>query len=136
MDYSIHLYRIQTDPWQSMDDELNLSQIKMDIDFGDFPTDQIKAAQIMMIVKDEELKYGILVQLPDEIICITDDQENGPEVLAKHEEDHNQIAPITLISGILERSYFVRRSKNEGDEIMIVKYCEIMEKISSQGLYK
>lgn len=67
--------------------------------------------------------------MPQRILLITDDNPE-PERLCGEEEDFRVMAPLLLVSGIWERCYYVRRSNNEGDELMCIKYDDLKEKIS------
>lgn len=70
---------------------------------------------------------------------IRDDDESkrdGPQEITSNDEDYQWMAPIKLIPGIWERAYFIRRSKNEGDELVCIKYDEIREDVDCASLYK
>lgn len=52
----MHLYKLKLEPWLSMTEEVCLTRIEMEINFGKYPYDQIKKAQLLMVHYQEEVK--------------------------------------------------------------------------------
>lgn len=60
-DFQVELYLLRCHVWDNMEDELVLSKFKMNLNLKHYEIDKIKNAQVLRILREEELEFVVLI---------------------------------------------------------------------------